>query len=66
MSLIVNRYFLEMSIRENYLQVLLLPSYVKIFESLTADQVENMLRAFRAERCVQHESLEVVKAYLSN
>ncbi|MFC5701881.1 glycoside hydrolase family 5 protein [Cohnella faecalis] len=62
----LNRYFLEMSVRENYLQVLLLPSYVKLFEGQTPERIESILEAFREDRCLRHDSLGVVKRFLNS
>jgi endoglucanase len=53
-----------MSVRENYLQLLLLPSYVRLFESMTFDEIDQVLAAFSVDRCVRHPALEAVKKFL--
>jgi endoglucanase len=61
----LNRYLLEMSVRENYLQNLIVPSYVKLFENLSFEEIDDTLKAFSVDRCVRHPALEVMKKFLS-
>ncbi|WP_276353756.1 glycoside hydrolase family 5 protein [Cohnella caldifontis] len=60
----LNRYLLEMSVKENYLHLLLLPSYARIFENLSPKETDDILGAFSLDRCIRHDAFEVVRRYL--
>lgn len=60
----LNRSFLESSVRENYLQNLLVPSYVRQFAELSVEEIDEVLKAFSLDRCIRHPSFGVMKSFL--
>lgn len=60
----MNRYLFEMSVKENYLHTVMLPSYVRLFEGMPPERMDEVLKAFAVERCVRHPALDAVRKWL--
>ncbi|XID92607.1 glycoside hydrolase family 5 protein [Paenibacillaceae bacterium WGS1546] len=60
----LNRYLFEMSVKENYLHLVMLPSYVRSFKAMEPETIDDTLKAFSVHQCVKHPVLEAVTKWL--